>query len=433
MNNMETKKRIIITCVIVGLVAICTSLFFILKNEKKNNSEEEIAKTIDDNVYEYGIPINLYDVDEVVVEKGDYFSTILNKRGISQKIIYDISNKYKHIFDVKDIQIGKTYHTFFTKDTTGNPKLAYLVYEKDKKSMVVFQLLDTLNVNIIEKEVKTTTKFAEVTINNSLWYDIQQAGFSPLLALKLSDIYAWTIDFFGLQKGDSFFALYDQVELDGKILDINDVHYSVFKHLGKDYESFYFDEEGVSNKYWNSKGESLKKAFLKAPLTYSRISSTFSYARRHPITRKVRPHTGVDYAAPRGTEVHSIGEGVIVEKGYKGGGGNTIKIKHNSIYTTAYLHLSKYGKDIRVGKRVAQGQIIGYVGSTGSSTGPHLDFRVWKNGIPINPLKMESPASDPIKKKDKELFEAQKQAALKIVSDFRLKQTYLKTIIEPLG
>ena len=156
--------------------------------------------------------------------------------------------------------------------------------------------------------------------------------------------------------------------------------------------------------YFDAEGNSLRKAFLKAPLNYKRISSKFTYARKHPVYKVVRPHTGVDYAAPTGTPVVSIGDGVVTMKQYKGGGGNTVKIKHNSTYTTAYLHLSKYAKGLTVGKHVKQGEVIGYVGSTGASTGPHLDFRVWKNGSPIDPLKMQSPPAEPIPAQYKDTF-----------------------------
>ena len=150
--------------------------------------------------------------------------------------------------------------------------------------------------------------------------------------------------------------------------------------------------------YFDADGKSLKKAFLKAPLNYKRISSRFTYARKHPIYKVVRPHTGVDYAAPAGTPVVSIGDGTVIFKAYKGGGGNTVKIRHNSSYTTAYLHLQGYAKGLQVGQHVRQGEVIGYVGSTGSSTGPHLDFRVWKDGTPVDPLKMISPPSEPVSK-----------------------------------
>ena len=161
-----------------------------------------------------------------------------------------------------------------------------------------------------------------------------------------------------------------------------------------------FDQKDGGNIYWNEKGESMRKAFLKAPLHYSRISSGFSYARRHPVTRRVQPHTGVDYAAPTGTPVMSIGDGVVISRKNEGAGGNVVRIRHNSVYTTAYLHLSRYASGLKAGQRVRQGDVIGYVGSTGRSTGPHLDFRVWKNGTPINPLKMESPPAVPLKEEN---------------------------------
>jgi murein DD-endopeptidase MepM/ murein hydrolase activator NlpD len=165
-----------------------------------------------------------------------------------------------------------------------------------------------------------------------------------------------------------------------------------------------FDQKDGGNIWWNEKGESMRKAFLKAPLQYSRVSSGFSYARRHPVTRKVQPHTGVDYAAPKGTPVMTIGDGVVTSVKYEGAGGNTVRIRHNSVYSTAYLHLSKYAKGLKVGQRVRQGEVIGYVGSTGRSTGPHLDFRVWKNGTPINPLKMDSPPAEPLKEDNMPAF-----------------------------
>jgi murein DD-endopeptidase MepM/ murein hydrolase activator NlpD len=175
----------------------------------------------------------------------------------------------------------------------------------------------------------------------------------------------------------------------------------------------------------------MRKAFLKAPLNFTRVSSGFSYARKHPVTRKVQPHTGVDYAAPKGTPVMTIGDGVVISAKYEGAGGNTVRIRHNSVYTTAYLHLSKYAKGLKAGQRVRQGEVIGYVGSTGRSTGPHLDFRVWKNGTPINPLKMDSPPAEPIKEANRADFEkayAQSKARIDTVQAL----TYVRQLFEIL-
>lgn len=439
---VTSRKTITWTCVAVG-VAIAVTLYFtlepmsikkipsgkkdadVISSKSLNSSKEKVDTTI----YEYGIPISSYDLEEGVIRKGDFFSTLLTRLDVSQNTIYRLTQKCKGVFDLKQIKVGNKYQAYFTQDSL--PSLAYLVYERDGQSFVVFTLQDTLGVEIFEKEIKTTLEYSEITINNSLWVDLSAAGVSPILALKLSEIYAWSIDFFGLQKGDSFKALYEVMSYKGDILDIGKVRYAVFNHASSEYPVYYYDVPGTTNKYWNEKGESMRKAFLKAPLSFTRISSSFSYARKHPITRQVRPHTGVDYAAPTGTPVMSIGDGVVIAKGYNGGGGNTVKIKHNSVYTSAYLHLSKYGKGIAVGSRVSQGQVIGYVGSTGSSTGPHLDFRIWKNGTPINPLKMQSPPAEPIKKDLLPSFQQSQQSSLRLIDHLKA-ETFFRKAVETL-
>ncbi len=384
----------------------------------------------DDHTYLYGIPVDMYSTEEGTIGKGEVFSTILDRYGVPQQKAYQLADASKDAFDVRNLQIGRGYHAYF--DSTGT--LAYLVYEATDRKSVVFSVQEPLGATVLEKDLDITTRYTEVEIQNSLWADTQNAGASPLLALKLSDIYAWTINFFGLQKGDWFKAVYDEYGVDGKFLDIGNVYYVAFNHAGKLYESYYYDDgsEG-GDKYWNENGESLRKAFLKAPLKYSRISSGFSYARRHPITHQVKAHTGVDYAAPTGTPVMSIGDGVVTSVKYEGAGGNTVRITHNSVYKTAYLHLSKYGPGIRAGARVTQGQVIGYVGATGSATGPHLDFRVWKNGTPINPVTMDSPPADPVPADKMPQFEAAKARSLAKRDSIEIYRIYERMIIAPLG
>jgi murein DD-endopeptidase MepM/ murein hydrolase activator NlpD len=299
--------------------------------------------------------------------------------------------------------VGQAYRAYY-EDTESVPQ--YLVYERDKASSIVFSCRPPYGAWVYQKPVTVESRYADVTINTSLWNDMIAADVSPLLIVSLSDIYAWTVDFFALQKGDRFRVMYDEKICDGEVLAVDTVRYAVFTHDGQDLPMVMYNQGDGGNIWWNEKGESMRKAFLKAPLNYSRVSSGFSYARKHPVTRKVQPHTGVDYAAPKGTPVMSIGDGVVTSMKYEGAGGNTVRIKHNSVYSTAYLHLSKYGPGLKVGQRVRQGQVIGYVGSTGRSTGPHLDFRVWKNGTPINPLKMDSPPAEPIKEESRPAFEA---------------------------
>ena len=336
------------------------------------------------------------------VGRGDFFSSILIREGLSAGESYMLAEACDSMFDVRSIRTGNTYRTWKSEDGV----LQYLAYDVDRLRSIVFRCQEPYSAYFVEKPVETRTCYADITINSSLWNDMISAGVSPLLTLSLSDIYAWTVDFFGLQEGDRFRVVYDEKICQGEIIAIDTVRYALFSSRGEDYPAIMFDQHDGGNIYWNEKGESMRKAFLKAPLHYSRISSGFTYARRHPITRKVQPHTGVDYAAPKGTPVVTIGDGVVTSARNEGAGGNVVRIRHNSVYSTAYLHLSRYATGIMAGKRVRQGEVIGYVGSTGRSTGPHLDFRVWKNGTPINPLKMESPPAEPLKQENMDAFSA---------------------------
>ena len=339
-------------------------------------------------------------VMEGKVKSGQFFSTLLGSLGMSAQEAYNLTEACGDVFDVKTLRVGQAYRAYYDSQDD----LRYLVYDRDRASKIVFSCRPPYDAWVYEKPVSIERKYADVTISSSLWNDMIAADVSPLLIVSLSDIYAWTVDFFALQKGDRFRVLYEERMCDGEVIAVDTVRYAVFSHAGEDFPMVMYNQKDGGNIWWNEKGESMRKAFLKAPLNYSRISSGFSYARRHPVTRKVQPHTGVDYAAPKGTPVVSIGDGVVTSMKYEGAGGNTVRIRHNSVYSTAYLHLWKYGPGLKAGQRVRQGQIIGYVGSTGRSTGPHLDFRVWKNGTPINPLKMESPPAEPIKKENLPAF-----------------------------
>lgn len=342
-----------------------------------------------------------FTLKEDKVRNGEFFSSLLMKLGLSAEEAYGLSQACDPVFDVRKLKVGNSYRAFYSSDT-----LVYLVYDMDRVNSAVFGCRPPYVCRLASRQVTTERKYADVTIEHSLWEDMRAEGVSPLLILSLSDIYAWTVDFFGLQKGDRFRVFYDQKVCGGDVIAVDTVRYAVFSHQEEDFQMVMFDQKDGGNIYWNEKGESMRKAFLKAPLSYSRISSGFSYNRRHPITRRVQPHTGVDYAAPKGTPVMSIGDGTVTSMKYEGAGGNVVRIKHNSVYSTAYLHLSGFASGLKAGKRVRQGDVIGYVGSTGRSTGPHLDFRVWKNGSPVNPLTMDSPPAEPVKEELRPAFEA---------------------------
>lgn len=334
------------------------------------------------------------------VKTGETFSALMTRLGMNSDDAYSLYQACDTVFDVRKLRAGNTYTAYYSGDSLSH-RLNYVVYDNDKIHQTVFKCVDSLSVWASEKEVIHELKYSDFTIHSSLWNDMRAAGASPLLILDLSDIYAWTVDFFGLQEEDRFRLMYSQSICEDELIAIDTIYYAIFTREGKDLYAIMYDQGDKGNRYWNDKGESLRKAFLKAPLQFSRISSGFSYHRKHPVTGKVKPHTAVDYAAPMGTPVMSIGDGTVLSAGWAGGGGNTVKIRHNAQYVTSYMHLSKYAKGIKAGSHVSQGQVIGYVGSTGTSTGPHLDFRVYKNGTAINPLKMESPSEDPIRPENK--------------------------------
>ena len=362
-------------------------------------AEEHFAEQVGE-VHALGFNADSLRCEEGKVKSGQFFSTLLGSLGMTAQEAYNLTQICDTLFDVRTLRVGNTYKAYFSAENT----LEYLVYDRDRMHQVVFDCTEPYDLWIYEKPVVRNERYADVTISSSLWNDMLAADVSPLLILCLSDIYAWTVDFFGLQKGDRFRVLYQETVCDGDVIAVDTVRYAVFSHAGQDFPAIMFDQQDGGNLWWNEKGESMRKAFLKAPLKFSRISSGFSYARKHPVTRKVQPHTGVDYAAPKGTQVMTIGDGVITSMKYEGAGGNTIRIRHNSVYSTAYLHLSGYAKGLKEGDYVKQKQVIGYVGSTGISTGPHLDFRVYENGKPINPLTIKSQPKMPISSENKEAF-----------------------------
>ena len=352
----------------------------------------EAPETVKDTVYPLGFCTDSFEVVTGSIKAGDTFSAWVTRLGLPRESMLALTQACDTVFDVRKLRAGNSWSAYYADSTN----LQYIVYDNSRTRQTVFQIKDSLAVWRYDKQIETVQKTADVTITSSLWNDMIAAGASPELIVDLADVYAWTVDFFGLQKDDRFRVVYTENMCEGESVGIDRINYAEFLRGDVCLPAVYFDQGDGGNKYWNQKGESMRKAFLKAPLKFTRISSGYSLHRVHPVHGTVRPHTGVDYAAPTGTPVHSIGDGTVLSAGWgKGGAGNMVKIRHNSVYTTAYLHLSKMA--VKAGQRVSQGQVIGYVGMTGTATGPHLDFRVWKNGSPVNPLKLESPPAEPLK------------------------------------
>ncbi|MDR2911400.1 MAG: peptidoglycan DD-metalloendopeptidase family protein [Bacteroidales bacterium] len=408
MKYINIKNILLIGLPLIIAVVATAILLKLTKKEPVVNENIEIE--IETPTLKYGIPVDSFILNEGTVANNQYLSQILNNYGVSLGKIDSIAKKSLHVFDVRKIKTGQKYTVFQTTDSL--KKAQYFVYENSPVEFFVFELFDSLRIYRGEKEVQTVSCIASGTIKSSLWNAMKDNNLDPMLAIDLSNIYAWTIDFFAIQKGDRFRVAFDEIYVDSVRIGIGEIHAAEFEHYSQPHYAFRFMQND-SIGFFDDKGENLQKQFLKAPLNFSRISSGFSSGRMHPVLRIRRPHYGVDYAAPKGTPVVSIGEGTVIAKAYEAaGGGYYLKIKHNSVYTTTYMHLSGYASGIAVGTRVRQGQEIGYVGSTGLSTGPHLDFRVTQNNSYIDPLKMESPPAEPVKQEYMPLFYAYRDSMM---------------------
>lgn len=390
-------------------------LLLLLISCGSNPQTTKDAEAVKEPTFLYGICIDSLDVVEGSVKKNEFLANILSREGVNYGVIDNIGRNKKSVFDVRKIKVGNKYVFLKTRDSI--PAAKYWIYEIDRTNYAVFQLTDSLAAWRGEKEVLTKIEHVGVEISSSLWNAMADAGCSPDLILELSDIYAWTIDFFGIQPGDSCKVVFEEKYIAGDTVPygIGNVLASYFKNKGEGKYAFCFEQDG-RKEYFDENGDNMRKAFLKAPLNYRRISSKFSNGRMHPVYHVVRPHHGVDYAAPVGTPVQSIGDGTVIAKGWdKKGGGNYLKVKHNSTYTTTYMHLKGFAKGISQGCKVKQGQTIGFVGSTGASTGPHLDFRLQKNGTYIDPLKFKSPSAEPVKKENMERYKVGVDSLMRVL------------------
>ena len=365
------------------------------------------------NINSFGFFSDSLEHQTYSVSKNETLSDILLKHGVPGREIMQIVNNAKEVLDVRKIVAGNFYHTFTNGDSLNT--LVYFVYEKSPRHFVVFDLRDSINVYESEKEVIVRENQKSAVIDQSLYVSLMNADAMPELAIKLSQIFAWQIDFYHLQKGDNFKVIYDELYVDNKFFAIGKIKAAFFSHRGKDFYAIPFTQDSVSQ-YFDEEGNSLRKAFLMAPLEFSRISSRYSKSRFHPVLKTRRPHLGVDYAAPVGTPIRTTGDGMVADIGYNEGSGRFIKIRHNSVYTTMYLHLSRYAKGIKKGAKVQQGHVIGYVGSTGLSTGPHLDYRFYVNGSPVDPLKVEMPPSHPVKEELRAEYEVQRDSVMKLLN-----------------
>ena len=401
-----SNKRFWLVALLV-LAAVAAALLFLptCHVEEENLDEVAVADSVEvqEVVCKYGIPADCYRVQYDIVQPRQNLGSILSGHGVPAVTVHHLGEKARGVFDVRRIRSGQTYALFFSKQDSLAPP-HFFVYEEDPKSYIVFDLRGDLAVSRGQNPAEWRTQTVKGQVELSLWVAMRRYGASPQLAIVLSHIFGWTIDFFGLQKQDEFRVIYEQEFVNGKALDNFHILAASFRASDSTYYAIPFVQDG-EELYYNERGNNLEGAFLKAPLDFYRISSRFTNSRYHPVLKRYRAHHGVDYAAPVGTPVYAIGSGKVTAKGYEvNGGGNYVKIKHNGTYTTTYMHLSRFAQGLKVGSTVKQKEVIGYVGSTGLSTGPHLDFRVYENGRPVNPLTIKSQPKKPVSEANRAAF-----------------------------
>lgn len=407
-GQIMTKNRKAVLFAAITILLAGVAIFFIKHRTNKEAKEntittDTISSTAHTPIIKYNIDITQYNIQCDTVRHGETLAELLFGFGFTQQQIHQLTQCPDSIFDARKMRPGQVCLLLCEKDSI-TPR--YLVYEESVKNYVTFDLAD--NYAATRGTNPTHWRESEVagTVESSLWVAMENSNASPQLAVQMSHIFGWSIDFFGIQKGDEFRLIYQQEYVDDTPLNSYAIKAASFCTQDSTIYAIPFLQE-EETLFYNIDGNSLEGAFLKAPLDYYRISSHFSNSRLHPVLRIRRPHHGVDYAAPTGTPVYAIGSGKVIKKAYQANGaGYYIKIKHNSTYTTSYMHLSRFAEGLKEGDFVQQKQVIGYVGSTGLSTGPHLDFRVYENGTPIDPLSIKSQPKMPISEENREAFVA---------------------------
>ena len=405
-------RRLIFFAAVVSLLlfAVAQSLLFDLSG-LFSTSETQVpqAREVPPAPVVFGIATDSLVIREGLFEPGETISTFLGGYNIGLSQVNALSQQAKDVFPLRKIRAKRPYTLLHTRDASRTAR--YFIYEPNATEYVIYDLRDSLCVTLCQHKVDVVERELVGEIRGSLYKSILDAGGSARLVDQLADIYAWRLDLNHVQAGDTFKLIFTEKQVEGKSIAISELKGAYIGHRGKPLYAIALDQ-GKGTTYFDQDGKSFKKAFLKEPVEFSRISSRYSKRRFHPVQRRYKPHLGTDYAARRGTPIRTVGDGVVVEAGRTRGNGNYVKIRHDKTYATQYLHMSKFAKGIRRGARVSMGQTIGYVGSTGLSTGPHLCFRFWKNGRQVDALKVKLPLAEPVREEFQEVFLAKKDSII---------------------
>jgi murein DD-endopeptidase MepM/ murein hydrolase activator NlpD len=404
------------------LVAVALIVGYRMDDSILDNFDEEAA--IASPTYQFGYNVDSVHIHNDVIRKNDFFGAILNKNGLAQNLILLLEHESRKVFNIRNIREGAQYHVIKKHECDAQP--IALIYEPDKYKYIVYDFRDSVQVRLVEREVEVCEAEAYGKIESTLWGALERQKVDPAIIDNMEDALSGAVDFYHTQKGDEFKLIYENKYIDGELVGI-----------GRLIAASYTNESGTSHSilykidnnegYFDSEGRPAQRAFLKAPVKFSRISSRYNLRRFHPIRGKTIPHLGTDYAAPHGTPIRSVSDGVVTAASYTGGNGNFVKIRHDNVYETQYLHMSRFAKGIRPGVRVKQGETIGYVGSTGLATGPHVCFRFWKNGRQINHLREKLPAAKPMSKEQLPAYYEHRDKILNRLAQIRNMETVALT------
>lgn len=414
--------------VVVALLVTIVAVSYFLNNKSDNTEIQTQEKLAVDSTLinapvvvlrKYGLALDSMFIEENKIKRNQTLAHILGQYNISPLMVRQICDQSKEVYNLRNIHSGKSYKTYRSKDSLNS--LQCFVYEASPMDHIVVKLTNGVEVFKEDIPVDTTVRSIGGKIESSLYETIASLNASQDLAASLAQMFAWQVDFFRLFEGDNFKVIYEEISVNGNPLKTGKILAASFEQHGKTYYAINFTEDGKA-KYFNEDGLNVRGAFLKAPLKFFRITSRFTKKRFHPVQKRFKAHLGTDYAAPTGTPIIAVGSGTVVDARYSQFNGNYVKIKHNGTYTTQYLHMSKIAKGMRKGTRITQGQVIGYVGSTGLASGPHVCYRFWKNGKQVDPRNENVVQTDPIKKQNKAAFALVKSEMIAKLDSIPLQQ-----------
>ena len=409
-SSQTNKKKLLIGSIIFmatfALISYLLLSFPRTSSQLASNSNQEEKLSffpVFKPEFKYGFILDTFHVKKASIKPNEFLSEILDEHHVVYEKVDALARNAEDVFSVTKLRAGKDY-IILSKDASTSAQ--YFIYEPDVYSYVIYDIEKGI-ANVIEREIKTQIKSSSGIVKSSLWQTMVDNNLSYDLASRLEDVFGWSIDFHHVQNGDRFKVIYESKSIDGKVVGVGDILGAYYKNYSNEYHGIYFENEQHDG-YYDLEGRPMKKTFLKSPVKYSRISSGFNMNRFHPVLKRRKAHLGTDYAAPYGTPILAVANGVVLKASRTRGNGNYVKIKHDKIYQTQYLHMQKFAKGISPGVQVKQGQVIGYVGSTGLATGPHVCFRFWKNNRQVNHRRLNFPPADPMPESDIPRFNEKK-------------------------